>query len=349
MGMSFADIVASLHLKNAPAVAVQSGEVTAATLEQMKSILPSLYGDTVAPSWDGKSKFFATPSGHICTVRRESDGSLIVNQPGVVVTPGMAVRILQDFANHNRRPTDSAVKRYAKDQSEGNWDYVGNTAVFVVGQAHGVRFIGQANGGHSMRACVKSGVAITMDFVFGIPESRANRLDVNIARTGKDTIGRKHRYDQYAGQTQIDGEPLGRSLKAADIAKLDNIHSQALRLVACSIAHKPAKDSEPLGAVAMDELDDKYGESMQGIVAKVFLLNQALLRTNDKAKVTSGALAYYVSLSHAVAVLTISAVEASASGTLHVNRDVVSEGIKTLANLGNEGNQDGDDSAVNLR
>lgn len=349
--LSFAELLASLTVPGTSTPKVEAGAVQACPIDALREILPSLYSDTVAPTWDGKSKFFLTPSGHVCTVRRESDGNLIVNQPGVEVTPAMAKRILDDFAEHNRRSTQSAIDRYATAMSAGQWKYVGNTAIFVVGlKANNQRFMGQANGGHTFKAIVKSGVPATVDFTYGVQEQWADRLDVNIARSPKDVIGRRHRYDSLAGQSQIDGRPLGRTFGIKDVATLDNVHSQALRLLACILAHKPAKDSEPLGPTAIAELDNQYGHLLMPAVIQSFLLNKNLFRMNAKGtKKVDGGLSYYVSLSHCAALATVASVERDDFGKLIVANDVLDACFAYLATIGNEADVDATHPGVALR
>lgn len=254
-------------------------------------------------------------------------GNVYVSRCGVLITPAIARYIIDHFGRHNRNQTKPAIKRYQTDMEDGNWPYVGNTFGFVVAKSGEKVVLGQCNGGHTCKAVIESGVSVEVDIYFGIPERHANKADVNIARTGKDVIGRLHRYDSYNGLSEIDGQPIGITLTADDCKAMSDIHSQAIRIIACIMSYKPVKDSEPLGPGAIADLDSQYGDPLEGCVLDTYLLDKAALWTNDKGNKVAGGLKRLMSLSHASALMAI----ASISGD--VVRDEKTGVVKKVANL----------------
>jgi hypothetical protein len=257
-------------------------------------------------------------------------GNVYVHRCGVLITPALAKAIIDHFGKHNRNQTKPAIKRYADDMSAGNWPYVGNTFGFVCAKkGDGVAF-GQCNGGHTCKAVIESGVAVEVDIYFGVPEVNANLADVNIQRTGKDIVGRVHRYDKYAGLSEIDGEPIGFAISEkldADVKAMSDIHSQAVRIVACQLAGKPVKDSEPLGPSAIAALDATYGAQLEQCVLSVYVLDKSATWENDKGNKVAGGLKRLMSLSHAAALLAV------ASITGDIVRDEKTGVVKSVKNL----------------
>lgn len=254
-------------------------------------------------------------------------GNVYVSRCGVLITPAIARFIIENFGKHNRNQTKPAIKRYADEMTAGNWPYVGNTFGFVVAKKGDSKAMGQCNGGHTCKSVIETGVSIECDIYFGVPECHADKADVNIPRTGKDVIGRLHRYDRYDGLSEIDGEPIGFALKADDCKAMSDIHSQAIRIIACQLAYKPVKDSEPLGASAIAALDSNYGNVLEKCVLECYLLDKSALWENDKGNKVAGGLKRLLSLSHASALMCV------ASTTGDVIRDEKTGFVKSVKNL----------------
>lgn len=254
-------------------------------------------------------------------------GNVYVSRCGVLITPAIAKLVIEQFGKHNRNQTKPAIKRYADDMSAGNWPYVGNTFGFVVAKKGDLNPLGQCNGGHTCKGIIESGVSAEVDIYFGVPECHADKADVNIARTGKDIIGRLHRYDKYDGLSEIDGQPIGLTLKADDCKVMSDTHSQAIRMTACILSYKPVKDSEPLGASAIAALDAHYGDCLEKCILDCYLLDKSALWENDKGNKVAGGLKRLMSLSHAATLMLI----ASTNGD--VVRDEKTGVVKTVKNL----------------
>lgn len=306
----FLAILAGMKAKElVPEKKGKPGEVSQATPAAVEKEIPELIGglwDVV----DGKPvPKVAANTGRpsvIWTSRIKINGGCVfVHRAGVLVTPSLAKFIIERFGGHNRRQTPAAIKRYADEMASGNWPFVGNTAGFVVDKKGALFAIGQCNGGHTLKAVIESGVSVEMDFYFGVPESFANLADVNIPRTGKDVIGRTHRFDELKDTSELDGQPIGVTLTDADVKAISDIHSQAIRIVACLLAYKPIKDSEPLGPSAISSLDRLYGDVLSQCVRDVYLLDKLATFTNDKGKPVSGGLKRLMSLSHAAALMAV--------------------------------------------
>lgn len=281
-------------------------------------------------------------------------GAVYVGRNHIVLTPAIAAYILRDLKGHNRNVTAPAVKRYKEAMLKSNsdptgWHFVGNTLGFVVKKAGDDTTIGQCNGGHGCHAAVESGKTILINAYFGVPEVYANLADVNIPRTPKDTIGRLHHFDQYKDMTELDGEPLPVTITAADVKSMDNVQSQALRILACVQAGKKVKDSEPLGPGAIAQLDTLFGTILKRCVLKVYLIDRAATSPNAKGKAVPGALKRRIALSHAAACMALLATERDESNKLVLNPEAMEQTEGFYYDLVDEAQDDQDVPAVALR
>ena len=358
--MGFAALLASMKPAT-EAVAKKAGAIEPATREVVEAEIPELTTGFLPASMtneeiakakaDGKTRLGKVNShGEYAIIRWDaSDATWIVNRAGVRVTAAMAAYLLQQYKGHNRPITKPRMDRLADQQAKGGWHYVGNTAGFVVKTAGDVNANGQCNAGHSMTAQGKSGKTVVYDFYLGVPEQFANLADVNMQRAPKDVIARLHRFDRYKGMTEIDGVPIGVTLTEADTKTMDNLQSQALRVVACVIANKKSvKDSEPLGPNDIAVLDQKYGDVLQQAVLRTYLFDRSAQRLNDKMKSVAGALKHYVALSHCAAVMTLLAtIETDGKYTLEA--DATNFVGMFFAALVDETNNDESNPAVVLR
>lgn len=353
---SFAALLANMSGKTAVVSKGKSGPVKPATVEQVAKEIPEL----IQGCWSGDYQPLVNDRGETSSVFHDEHGiggckgAVYTCRNFVRLTPAIAAYILENYKGHNRDTTLPAVKRYTDAQllpsrDPNAWHYVGNTLGFVVAKNGDIRSIGQCNGGHTCHAVVKSGKTILVNIYFGVPEQFANLADVNIPRTAKDTIGRLHRFDKYNELTELDGEPLPITIKASDVKSMNNVHSQALRILACVQAGKKVKDSEPLGPGAIAALDAKFGTVLESCVLKTYLLDRAAVADNGKGKAVAGALKKRVSLSHAAAVMALLATEESSDGLYELNADAVYAVESFFAEMVDENDTDEDNPAVALR
>lgn len=330
----FAALLQSMNKKatGAPVVGAKGKDVVVASESMVLAEIPELIGGLWDVAEDGtKTPKVAKNTGRAAVIWTPrlgiNKGNTLVSRAGVLITPAIAKFIIDHFGKHNRNQTKPAIKRYVDDMTAGNWPYVGNTFGFVTQRSGDKDVVGQCNGGHTCKGVIESGVSVEVDIYFGVPEKNADKADVNIARTGKDVIGRLHRYDKYDGLSEIDGEAIGMSLKADDCKAMSDIHSQAIRIIACVMSYKPVKDSEPLGASAIAALDSNYGNPLEKCVLETYLLDKSALWENDKGNKVAGGLKKLLSLSHAAALMAVAAVSGD------VVRDEKTGAVKSVKNL----------------
>lgn len=355
--MSFLKLVRNL-VGTSPIETVKAGEVAPATRAQIEAECPELLKDIGIPAVGAElRKNSRGETGMVV------DGFLPQNKGcrwffrKVVVSPAIARWITENYGGHNRESTKPAVERYAEQMTQKQWNFVGNTLCFVVDTEGNLTPLGVCNGGHTCKAIVKSGQAQEMLLIIGIPERHANKADVNIARTAKHVIERLHRYDLYNGMnTDEEGNAIGITLDPADLKSMSEIHSQALRILACVMAKKAVKDSEPLGPDAIAALDVAYGHLLQPCVRDVYLLDRAVTYANKTGKQVAGALKYRLSLSHAAAVMAVLAATGDVVSAnprklanLTLDQDTLTEVGKFFADLVNADLKDEDNPAVCLR
>lgn len=366
---TFAGLLRTLTKKAEIVVTKRAGPVQPATPAQLEDEIPELSKGLWDTDEDGSPIGWINVRGIQATVTIDVDGrfgckgAIYVTRPEIVMTQALAARILADFGGHNRDVTAPAVKRYRDSMNlpaanRNAWHYVGNTIGFVVSKPGDKRTVGQCNMGHTCTAFVGSTLkqALCIGY-FGIPEQYANLADVNIPRTGKDTIGRKHRYDKYADAARAaepvdsveEDEFIGVQIKSSDIKTMNDCHSQALRIIACVLAGKKVKDSEPLGPGAIAELDDIYGDVLEACVVRTYILDRRSKHPNKSGTAIPGALKLRMSLSHAAAMMVIWACEKNDDGTLALNEDAFLAVYEFLLQIVDENYDDEDLPAVALR
>lgn len=101
---------------------------------------------------------------------------------GVMVTPAMARKWLDKNADNNRSPKMAKVASYARDMEEGNWQ--ADTGETVKFDEDGVLIDGQ----NRLHAVVESGVTVSMDVAYNVPNRAMRVLDTGSARTAADVL-----------------------------------------------------------------------------------------------------------------------------------------------------------------
>lgn len=304
--MSFLNIIRQQAAK-APVQLGPAGDVAEASEQMIRDEIPELLATVGMPS----SQLEAMPN------KRGTTGlffaGLAKNNVGckyfarhILLTPQIAKWILAKFYGKNRISTMPGIKRYTEDQKNGRWYFVGNTLCFTVDHRGALIATGDCNGRHTCNAVVKSGVAIDVLVLIGIPEEYAMYADRNIVRSSKDETGRMHRFDKYKGDRHpLTGEHTGVTIDADDIKTLDSIHSQAVRIISCVNSRKQIKDSTPLLVHEFVALDRVFGDVLEKCVFNTFLLDRTSRRENDKGTSVPGGLKYRLSLSHVAAVMCV--------------------------------------------
>ena len=356
---SFASLLRGMN-QDAKVVQKKGGPVKPATSVEVQAEIPELVRGLFYRDANGVACGYTNDKGVTACVFEDKfgiggiKGAIYVHRSFAVITPAIAAYSKANFSGHNRNQTAPAVKRYKEsmqrpDKDPNGWHFVGNTAGYVVAHVGDDITNGQCNAGHTFEACIQSGKTILMNMYFGIPEQYANLADVNIPRTPKDTIGRLHRFDKYLGISEMDGEPLTVTVTAADIKAMDNVHSQAIRIVACVQAGKKVKDSEPLGPSAIAELDAKYGNVLETCVLKVYLIDRAAQHDNGRGKSVPGALKARLSLSHAAAAMCILCAMGDDENGYTLSDDGMYDVESFYTTLVNESEEDANEPAVCLR
>lgn len=350
MAKSFADILASL----APVAKIEqpktTGTVVAYTDEQAFEVAPELVRGMLqhdGSPWVDKRGQAPLIIRDWC--REENKGMTVVVRH-VQLTPGLAKWFLTKFKSHNRTSKKPAIDRYSKDMLLGNWPFVGNTWCFVVDEVGSMFPVGDCNGRHTSEAIVKSKTPVDMLLVVGILEKNANCADVSQPRSAADVIDRLHRFDRYLGKGEIDGKALGIDINAASVKTLNNMHSRALRILACVKAGKDIKDSEALPPSAVMALDREYGDIVEQCCIRTFMLNSVSSRVDAvKNKVVKGALATHLSLHHVASMMVLASATKDDEGKIVLDDEVLGLFGQFLVEVYNEIDIDSRKPGVALR
>lgn len=98
----------------------------------------------------------------------------------MVITPAMAADWLKKVAP-NRRLSENAINRYAKDMREGRWDANGST--IVMGRSGKI-----LDGQHRLNAIIKAEIPISMIVVSGVADESFRSIDTGRARSVSDVL-----------------------------------------------------------------------------------------------------------------------------------------------------------------
>lgn len=108
----------------------------------------------------------------------------------ITLTPALA-RVLLDRNAHNRKISETAVAKYARDMSNGAWEFNGEPII--------VASDGYLNDGqHRCEAVIASGVSIRAVIVIGTDRTSRFTVDQGRARTAGDFLGMSGHADSLA-------------------------------------------------------------------------------------------------------------------------------------------------------
>lgn len=127
----------------------------------------------------------------------------------VEIHPAMATDWLERYNSHNRNPIVSAIAGYARDMTEGDWLFIGDSIRFGVrpdGSAH------LADGQNRLKGIAKSGVSQTYIVVTGLEADAQTVMDTGRARTFANTLTLE---DDENGEPWTDVNRLGAIVRRA--------------------------------------------------------------------------------------------------------------------------------------
>jgi hypothetical protein len=117
-------------------------------------------------TWDELERLIAEPPPH--SVPR-------------MITPKIALRILETYNLKNRPPRQQQIRRYMAAMATSGWKFNGATIVFTDNSRLG-------DGQNRLWACVRSEQAFATHIVFGIPDDSFDTIDAGKARDHADVL-----------------------------------------------------------------------------------------------------------------------------------------------------------------
>jgi hypothetical protein len=128
-----------------------------------------------------------TPTFDVTEILGKNDfllyGDIVIGL--VDITPEIAAAWLEKYNTHNRNPIKSAIAGYARDMTEGDWLFIGDTIRFAI-SVDGVEYL--ADGQNRLKSIIESRVPQTYIVVRGLHHDAQTVMDTQRVRTFANTL-----------------------------------------------------------------------------------------------------------------------------------------------------------------